>query len=517
MKDIYKLEIGINFLKMKVNFDNFSECFGHMKFPLYKLKWFVDQEEKYYFDNNNIISSFFDKKKFLGQKKNNEYMSIEKLLDKSQKIKKPFEILFKSSMVCFLGLIQKNISIFGKTNYKISKNNEDIKNLTIQIPNHIQKSLHYLFFSNLCLNKVKLNSSKDSFSQNDSKKNYQLKQNNKSVTNYEKNKDNNEENLINGNIINNLEDNSKEKASLQFEIALENENIKEEKIKLTSNMIKNSNLNFHVYNEPNNSKKNKYSEFINKTTISFPKKPTSSFIKKKTLKDLEEEPFFTESNFNTNNNNISSQADNSTKISASTNIKTFSKYGEKNNFNNEESALDSLLGSNNSLTLKNQINTLKSNNNISVEMNNKILFNFEEKEKKISRNNKRNKLINKSWDNDHYKCNDKNDEMNIKERKRLEIKSYDNIFYNKIKFNDDFVPFKTKDKLIYKHVNIITDKNTSKNFQKMNILPSFKFESINYSRFLNYTKLSNDPKYMYIDYYHNNEKVHKSKLFDFNY
>ena len=517
MKDIYKLEIGINFLKMKVNFDNFSECFGHMKFPLYKLKWFVDQEEKYYFDNNNIISSFFDKKKILGQKKNNEYMSIEKLLDKSQKIKKPFEILFKSSMVCFLGLIQKNISIFGKTNYKISKNNEDIKNLTIQIPNHIQKSLHYLFFSNLCLNKVKLNSSKDSFSQNDSKKNYQLKQNNKSVTNYEKNKDNNEENLINGNIINNLEDNSKEKASLQFEIALENENIKEEKIKLTSNMIKNSNLNFHVYNEPNNSKKNKYSEFINKTTISFPKKPTSSFIKKKTLKDLEEEPFFTESNFNTNNNNISSQADNSTKISASTNIKTFSKYGEKNNFNNEESALDSLLGSNNSLTLKNQINTLKSNNNISVEMNNKILFNFEEKEKKISRNNKRNKLINKSWDNDHYKCNDKNDEMNIKERKRLEIKSYDNIFYNKIKFNDDFVPFKTKDKLIYKHVNIITDKNTSKNFQKMNILPSFKFESINYSRFLNYTKLSNDPKYMYIDYYHNNEKVHKSKLFDFNY
>ncbi len=105
-----------------------------------------------------------------------------------------------------------------------------------------------------------------------------------------------------------------------------------------------------------NNKKNiiKYSEFINKT-ISFPKKPESTIIiKKKNEKDLDEEPLFTKSNFNTKNNNISSQ-DNSTKLSVSTNIKTF---GDKN-------TLDS---------------------NISNEINNKIIFNLEDnKYKKIKK------------------------------------------------------------------------------------------------------------------------------------
>ena len=107
-------------------------------------------------------------------------------------------------------------------------------------------------------------------------------------------------------------------------------------------------INIKLNKENNlNNKKNiiKYSEFINKT-ISFPKKPESTIIKKRNEKDLDEEPLFTESNFNTKNNNISLQ-DNSTKLSVSTNIKTF---GDKN-------TLDS---------------------NISNEINNKIIFNLED-------------------------------------------------------------------------------------------------------------------------------------------
>ena len=111
MKDLYQLEIGINFLKMKVNYDKFADNYGHIKFPLYKLKWFVDQEEKYYFDRDNIISSVDNKNKILGEKKQNNYMSVEKLFYKSQKIKKPFELLLKTSLGCFLAIILEKIII----------------------------------------------------------------------------------------------------------------------------------------------------------------------------------------------------------------------------------------------------------------------------------------------------------------------------------------------------------------------------------------------------------------------
>ena len=122
--------------------------------------------------------------------------------------------------------------------------------------------------------------------------------------------------------------------------------------------------------------------------------------------DTEEEPFFTESNFNTNNHNTSEQGgENSTKLSASTNIKTFSQIGDKNISNNEESALDSLLGINNSLISKNQNNILKGNNTIlSVENNNRIIYNFEEgkQNKKHSRNIYKYTLINKSAEYNMY-------------------------------------------------------------------------------------------------------------------
>ena len=57
MKDIYQLEIGINFLKMKVNYDTFASYYGKIKFPLYKLKWFIDEEEKYFINNDIILNT----------------------------------------------------------------------------------------------------------------------------------------------------------------------------------------------------------------------------------------------------------------------------------------------------------------------------------------------------------------------------------------------------------------------------------------------------------------------------
>ena len=46
------------------------------------------------------------------------------------------------------------------------------------------------------------------------------------------------------------------------------------------------------------------------------------------------------------------------------------------------------------------------------------------------------------------------------------------------------------------------------------VYPSIKFNENKTSQNLRYKKLGDDPRFMYIDYYHNNQKIHKSKIFD---
>ena len=502
MKDLYQLEIGINFLKMKVNYDQFVADYGSIKLPLYKLKWFADPEEKYYFDSENIISSCNDKNKILEQTKKTNYISIEKLLYKSQKIKKPFDILFKTSLVCFLGIIQNNISLLGKNNCKNNKYNSDKKDFTLQTPNHIQKCLDNLYSSDSSIYKNNTNSSSNSLANKNSStiNNYiQVKPFNKLNETKEIPEEICEEKIKedfnNENISNNLEEKQKRKSNLkQNKSFIKNIQLSRnngENLKLSSNIFKTSNINIYLNNVDNKiiKRNNRISEFINKTEISFPK-PSSSMIEKK--EDEEEEPYFTESNFNTSNNknNISTQGgDLSTKLSVSSNKRTLSQVGDKSIINNDESAMDSLLGLNNS-------NSVKSKNQI-----------------KLSRNNRKDKIINRTVENNFFEKISLDGEKN-KKRKKLEVKSHDAIFSRNIKFEGDFVPFKTKDNLTYKHVNIISKQDNNQDLPKIKVFPSFKFENINYSQYFNYKKLSNDPKYMYIDYYQNHIKVHKSNIFN---
>ena len=39
-EEICKLDIAINFLRIKVNYDKYISEFGQVKFPLYKTKWY---------------------------------------------------------------------------------------------------------------------------------------------------------------------------------------------------------------------------------------------------------------------------------------------------------------------------------------------------------------------------------------------------------------------------------------------------------------------------------------------
>ena len=155
IKDIYQLEIGINFLKMKVNYDDFTEYYGSARFPLYKMKWFAKKEEKYYFDSeNNIKYKLWDiSENDKNKKRKKSHISVEKLIDQSQGIKRPFSILMKSAWACFFGVIQENIFNFNRKSYNIGKNDNENSYLVIKTPNHIQKVINKLFLLDSFINK----------------------------------------------------------------------------------------------------------------------------------------------------------------------------------------------------------------------------------------------------------------------------------------------------------------------------------------------------------------------------
>ena len=498
MKDIYQLEIGINFLKMKVNYDTFADYYGHIKFPLFKLKWFVNKEQKYYFDKDIVLSSYNQKNKIIEKAKTNNFISVEKLIDNSHKIKKSFELIVKSTFACFLGLVQKNITLTGKSINKINKNTNDNKDLIIQIPNHIQKPLNNVIFL-YCKSENK--NENDYFNNITSNKNIMkdIDSNENSENSDKRFIDLNKENITTEN-KKDLKDNISFKLDFSF---LQKRNSKEENLKLSSNSNRNNNKDLSINNEfeKKHTKKN-YAEFINKATVSFPKKPASSIVKEKKINDLDEEPYFTESNYNTKNNISSQQGDNSTKLSASINIKNIS--------NNEESILD-LLGLNNSINSKAQIITKKLNNtNISIDNNKNVIFNFDDKKiKKISRNIKKANFINKSVENTFSINNSSIDGNNKLKTKNNMLTSYDNIFISNNNQSEELLSFKTKDELKFKNLNKIQNDNS----KLSQIYPSFKFDITNNSQDIKYLKISDNPKYMYLQKYNINKKIHKSKFF----
>ena len=101
-------------------------------------------------------------------------------------------------------------------------------------------------------------------------------------------------------------------------------------------------------------------------------------------------------------------------------------------------------------------------------------------------------------------------------KKAIKVLSYDDIFRKRGKgrMPGDFVPFKSKKELKIKHVNVISS-DDSFDEPQIKIYPiNVKFSDIKSSPNLKYKKLGDDPRFMYIDYYQNHKKIHKSHLFD---
>ena len=88
---------------------------------------------------------------------------------------------------------------------------------------------------------------------------------------------------------------------------------------------------------------------------------------------------------------------------------------------------------------------------------------------------------------------------------------------DKISFPGDFVPFKSKKELTQKHVNVLSnDESFGESQKSIKVYLDIKFNEDKSPKNLTYRKLGDDPRFMYVDYYHNNMKIHKSKIFNLN-
>ena len=593
IKDVYQLEIGINFLKMKVNYDTFIGYYGSTRFPLYKLKWFVKKEEKYFFDSGNSFNLWNINNKTNTKKKKNSLINIEKLIDKSKECSKPFTIIIRSSLGLIFGLIQEKIS-----KNRINNNNKN-DSLYIQTPSHLKKSLNRIFLLEKFTKNINI-----SLKNNINKKNT----NNINISSGKKNDLNKSNFSINNNIDDIVDSNIKSmknnnnnisindsfgsnKISFDNSYNINNNNNKKNDNNKTKNQIK-SNKEFSLklsdsidnykLSNSNNNHMN-YAEFIkyfpktvknenkiikqeknkNKNpnhyqikenkkirseknmiipNISFPKNPSSKVNKKEIEED--EEPLFTESNFNTSNNASLIYGNDSTKLTCSTNKKSVSQFGEKekninlnlnmnlnettknkNKIKFDENLIDSLKGIkskvNNkkiNLKIKNRENKNKIKSNIKIDTNNNIITSFDINENNKrgdrSRNNK-NRLRIRSYDNKYEKIN-KREELEKDIKKKKKVLSYDDIYRKRGKgrMPGDFVPFKSKKESKIKHVNVISSDDSFDDIQ-IKIYPiSVKFNDNKSCPNLQYKKLGDDPRFMYIDYYQNHKKIHKSHLFD---
>ena len=535
IKDIYRLEIGINFLKMKVNYDTFTSNFGSARFPLYKLKWFVKKEEKYFFDSENSFNLWNIKKdRNKNEKKKSNLVSVEKLIDKSQGCQKPFYMIMNSALGLFFGLIQEKIRICG-TSHKENNNNY----LYVETPNHFKQSLNKLFYFDSFINKRNNNSSFSEKINDLNKSNYSLSRNiDDFMDNNSKSMKNNNNNLSNYNRSNN-ESFVSSKSSNFNKIKNENTNprniLKEPSIKINDSLVKkettkpkNESLVFDNISIKNSKRKNnkkhvEFEKYINIPKISFPKNPSLQVNKKEFD---EEEPLFSESNLNTSRNisMINANDNDSTKLSFSSNkrsIKTDIINITDSIKEKKEICLESLNDAdiNYKKTLRNKRTKQKRDSTDINEINFNKIINFEDKKKlRKSRNintfGLKKKKLN-SYDNKYEEKMRENEHNNLskeKNKKPIELCSFDDIYKKRIKLPGDFVPFKSKEELKTKHVNVVSSDDSFEEPKIIKVYPSINFNDIKSSQILKYITLGDDPKYMYVDYYHNNHKIHKSKL-----
>ena len=139
-EEICKLDITINFLRVKVNYDKYVYNYGLSRFPLYKSKWYRQKSLLYYahLEQNGInIQNMSTMNSLINLKKVNSSYSETfnvKIFNKSKIIKKSFIIIFQSTLSIFLGKIQEKLCLKQRN---LNENDEDSKLSFIRTYNYL--------------------------------------------------------------------------------------------------------------------------------------------------------------------------------------------------------------------------------------------------------------------------------------------------------------------------------------------------------------------------------------------
>ena len=143
-EEICKLDIAINFLRVKANYDKYVLCFGYIQFPLYKIKWYKQKKDLIYsrLEQNGITIKINKTNNLINY--NNMKYSEANITEKIEDIKSSFKIIFQSTFSIFLGKIQEQLT---KIKEKKSKSNNNINlttnnNLVFLIPKHLKRKIN---------------------------------------------------------------------------------------------------------------------------------------------------------------------------------------------------------------------------------------------------------------------------------------------------------------------------------------------------------------------------------------
>ena len=179
-EEICKLDITINFLRVKVNYDKYVYNYGFSRFPLYKTKWYLQKSLQYYahleqdgisIPNTNSMNSLINLKKSFNYSYSESFHL--KLFNKSKVLKKSFNLIIQTTLGIFFGKIQEKLTLKNKNN----ENNEENSKMSFfkaynyiynfSIPKHLQKAINkYIKNSKNEIDQINLQiyrQSKDSF------------------------------------------------------------------------------------------------------------------------------------------------------------------------------------------------------------------------------------------------------------------------------------------------------------------------------------------------------------------
>jgi hypothetical protein len=141
-EEICKLDITINFMRVKVGYDKYVHNFGISHFPLYKTKWYLKKSLMYYshYEQQGIsigsMNSIINVNKYF-----QDPFNSDKLFNKSKLIKKSFNLIIQSTLGIFLGKIQEKLNI--KMNNLYSETNEEEYSRTNS--SHFVKFFNYIY------------------------------------------------------------------------------------------------------------------------------------------------------------------------------------------------------------------------------------------------------------------------------------------------------------------------------------------------------------------------------------